>query len=333
MSNIYWNPHDLLTRNALFSFVVGNRGGGKTYGFKKWAIKTFLKNGKQFIYLRRYKTEFKDIGKFFADIIQNNEFPDTEFEVKGTNFYINGKLAGYGVALSTALTKKSTAYPLVDKIGFDEFVIDSKVIHYMNNEVTAFLEFYETVARLRDNVRVLFLSNAVSVVNPYFLYWNIRPNPNKRFSRYGHMLVEYVKNQEFVEAKYKTRFGQIIKGTNYGDYAVENIFLKDNMNFVEKKPGTARYEFAIVFKGKKYGIWLDYKSGYTYVSEDIDPYSPITFTVSDQDHEPNMMLIRSANKSYLLSGAIKSYDYGLMRFENLTIKNQCIELFATLRGV
>lgn len=325
---MWYSPHDLLSHNALFNFVVGNRGAGKTYSAKKWAIKTFLKTGAQFIYLRRYKTEFDDFKNFFADISQ--EFPDVEFEVKGRLVYINGLLAGYGIPLSTALTRKSVSYHLVDKIIFDEFVIDSKVIHYLNNEVGHFLEFYETVARMRDNVRVVFLSNAVSVVNPYFLYWNMKPKQNKRFTRYGHMLIEFVRNEEFVQAKYKTRFGQIIRGSKYGDYAVENVFLKDNMNFVEKKTGNSRFEFSIIYNGHTYGFWTDYRAGMCYVSTDYDPSSSLVFALTDEEHKPNMMLIKSANKSHLLSGAVKAYEGGWLRFEDMQIKNQTIEMFQLL---
>jgi hypothetical protein len=328
--DIYYNFHDLLSHNALFNFVVGNRGAGKTYGGKKWAIKDFLKTGAQFIYLRRYKTEFADFKNFFADIM--HEFPDVEFEVKGRNIYINGELAGYGIPLSTALTRKSVSYHLVNKIIFDEFVIDSKVIHYLNNEVGHFLEFYETVARTRDNVRVVFLSNAVSVVNPYFLYWNLRPKPRKRFTKYGHMLIEFVKNQDFIDAKYKTRFGQIIKGTKYGNYAVENEFLKDNENFVEKKTGNARFEFSIVYNSYTYGFWTDYKAGLCFVSHDYDPSSGLQFVLTDSEHKPNMMLIKSASKSHLLSGAIRAYEGGWLRFDDMNVKNQTIEMFTLLRS-
>lgn len=326
--NIYYNFHDLLSHNALFNFVIGNRGAGKTYGFKKWAIKTFLKSGAQFIYLRRYKTEFDDFKNFFNDIA--HEFPDVEFEVKGKLLYINGSLAGYGVALSTALTKKSVSYHLVDKIGFDEFVIDKGHIHYLKNEVNMFLEFYETVARMRDNVRVTFLSNAVSVVNPYFIYWNIKPKSHKRFTKYGHILIEFVKNQDFIEAKYKTRFGQIIRGTKYGDYAVENEFLTDNNNFVEKKTGNARFEFTIFYNGHTYGFWTDYKQGLCFVSNDYDPSSTLQFAITDDEHKPNLMLIKSANRSHLLSGAVRAYEGGWLRFEDMQIKNQTIEMFQML---
>lgn len=327
---MFYNPHDLLTHNALFSFVIGNRGAGKTYSSKKWAIKDFLKTGAQFIYLRRYKTEFDDFKNFFADV--SSEFPDVTFEVKGKLLLINGELAGYGIALSTALTKKSVSYHLVNKIIFDEFVIDSKIIHYLSNEVTMFLEFYETVARMRDNVRALFLSNAVSVVNPYFMYWNIKPKSNRRFTKHGHILIEFVKNQEFVDAKYKTRFGQIIKGTKYGDYAVENVYLKDNNNFVGKKTGDARFEFSIVYNEYTYGFWTDYREGKCYVSRDYDPSSLLQFAVTDSEHKPNMMLIKSANKSHLLKGAIDAYQGGWLWFEDIQIKNQSIEIFQLLGG-
>jgi Podovirus DNA encapsidation protein (Gp16) len=327
-TSIYYNYHTLLSHNALFNFIIGNRGAGKTYGFKKWAIKTFLKSGAQFIYLRRYKTEFDDFKNFFGDIA--HEFPDCEFEVKGKLLYINGELAGYGIALSTALSKKSVSYHLVDKIGFDEFVIDKGHLRYLSNEVTMLLEFYETVARMRENVRLCFISNAVSVVNPYFLYWNLRPNPKKRFTKKGHLLIEFVKDQDFIEAKYKTKFGQIIKGTKYGNYAVENEFLKDNDTFVEKKTGNARFEFSITYMEHTYGFWTDYKAGLCFVSYDYDPSSQLHYAITDAEHKPNMMLITSARKSHLLSGAIRAYEGGWLRFEDMQIKNQTIEMFQML---
>ena len=192
-------------------------------GIKKRGIKQYKKDGRQFIYLRRYQSEFDDLSKFFADI--KGEFPDDEFSVKANTFFINGEVCGFAIALSTALTKKSVSYHTVYDIYFDEFVIDSKVIHYLKNEVVQFLEFYETVARMRENVRVFFISNAISIMNPYFLYWKIKPRSDQRFTKLNdNIIVEYVKNQDFVDAKYKTKFGQIIKGTHYGDYAVENVF-------------------------------------------------------------------------------------------------------------
>ena len=66
---MYWNIKNSLSHNCLFNFIVGDRGVGKTYGCKKWAIEDFLKTGAQFIYLRRYQTELKRTNKFFDDIL------------------------------------------------------------------------------------------------------------------------------------------------------------------------------------------------------------------------------------------------------------------------
>jgi hypothetical protein len=331
-TSIFYDFHALLSHNCLFNFIVGNRGAGKTYGSKKLVIKKFLKTGEQFVYLRRYKTEIDDVKQKFITDIQH-EFPDVEFEVKGRNILINGSLAGYLVPLSTALTKKSTSYHDVTTIIFDEFVIDSKVIHYLSNEVEAFLEFFETVARLRDNVRVLFLSNAVSVVNPYFTYWKIKPKQQKRFTKYEDLwLVEFVQNEEFKQAKYKTRFGKLIKGTNYGNYAIENEFLKDNLNFVDKKTGNSKYEFSVFYNGQTFGFWTDYKEGLVFMSNDYDPSNKMQYAVTDSEHKINMMLVKSVNRSLYLKGVIKAYENGYLRFEDIVIKNQWLEIMGILKS-
>ena len=52
---MYYDFSKLVSYNALLSFVIGERGVGKTFGAKKFVINDFLKNGNQFVYLRRYK--------------------------------------------------------------------------------------------------------------------------------------------------------------------------------------------------------------------------------------------------------------------------------------
>ena len=65
------------------NIIMTNRGFGKTYGFKDIAIKNFLKNGKQFMYVRRYKTDIskEKISMFFA-IYKKNTLR-TIFRLKG----------------------------------------------------------------------------------------------------------------------------------------------------------------------------------------------------------------------------------------------------------
>ena len=115
--NIFYNGNRTLTHNCLFNFIVGSRGAGKTFWAKKWAIEDFIKNENQFVYVRRYEKETKKSRKTFFDDIRFL-FPDHTLEVKKNEFYIDSKLAGYCIVLSTAKIEKSVSYPFVNKIIF-----------------------------------------------------------------------------------------------------------------------------------------------------------------------------------------------------------------------
>jgi len=329
---MYYNPHKLLSRNGLYNFIVGNRGSGKTFSFKKWAISSFLKTGKHFVYLRRYKTELGNMNSFFQDI--QEYFPEHQLEVKGKKFYCDGKLCGYYMALSNSIVVRSVNFKEVDKIGFDEFVIPKGHIRYLEDEVVKFLELYETIARTRDNVRVMFISNAVSIVNPYFLYWNLRPDNNKRFTSAmnGLIQIEFVRDEDFIEAKYKTKFGQLIKGTEYGNYAVENEFLVDNKHFVEKRTPNSRFVCSVTYMSHTYGFWVDFSEGRFYVSDKVDPSTKRNYVLTDSDHKPNMYLIKNRRNAHFIDQFVKAYENGYCFFENQTIKNQSMEMFKMLKG-
>lgn len=319
---MYWNISRTLSYNCLFNFVVGARGVGKTYGAKKWAIKSFLKDGAQFVYVRRYKEELKKLSKFFDDIKQ--EFPDVDFRVKYPNLYINDEVAGTAVPLSTSKIEKSTPYPNVNKIIFDEFILDKGFHRYLPDEVTNFLELYSTVARTRD-VTALFISNALTVTNPYFLYFDIKLPYGKNFKVQDDILIEMVQDAEYTNMVKKTRFAKLIEGTQYADYAIDNDFLRDDKNFVQKKTVNSRPMFNMVYKGEKYGVWIDYGVGLIFVSTDYDPTRALTFSITLDDHRPNTMLLKGS-KCSALERFFKYYKLGLVRFESINIKNICYEI-------
>jgi hypothetical protein len=177
-NKMYYDIRQALTHNCLFNFIIGNRGCGKTYSSKDYVINNFLKNGSQFMYVRRYDTELHKREQFFNDIVGKY---NNEMKVSGYEALIDNKTAGFFMALSKAKIEKSTSFPNVTTIIFDEFILDKGNYYYIPDEVTNFLELYETVARTRNNVRVLFLSNAITVTNPYFLFFHINVDGKKRF--------------------------------------------------------------------------------------------------------------------------------------------------------
>lgn len=320
---MFWDISKSLSHNCLFNFIVGPRGAGKTYGFKQWAISSFLKTGAQFIYVRRFKEEMRDVAKFFDDI--QEAFPEHEFEYKRGAFKIDGETAGWPVSLSTAKIKKSVAFPHVNKICFDEFILDSGVYHYLPDEVTAFLELYETIARMRD-VTCFLLSNAITITNPYFLYFDISLPYGKKIFKRGEILLEMTENEEFIEAKKATRFGKVIEGTSYGNYAMENKFLRDNRNFIQKKSARAKPYFNFMFMDAMYGVWVDYDAGLMFVSENADKCCRLIVALTNEDHQPNTMFLKSKRQLYQFQTFIDQYMLGNVRFESVNIKNICNQI-------
>ena len=331
MNNIYYDITSTLTYNALYNFIIGERGVGKTYSAKKFCINRFLKKSEQFIYLRRYKTELSEsVGdekdaKFFKKI--KAEFPDHKFKVSGEKLYIDGKICGYALSLSTALILKSAEFDKVKTIIFDEFIIDGgSSYHYFKNEIEQFLEFYESIARLRD-VRVLFLANAISITNPYFTYFNISLPYNKTIKTFkdGLILIEYIKNLAYREVKKASKFGQIIEGTKYSEYAIDNNFLRDNKAFVKKKAPKSKFFFIIIYNSKYYGVWRDFESESIFITQDFDPNCPIIFSFVPDDHNEKSIFTRFTQNSFL-SSIVEDYRLGRLFFENQQIKNIFSEL-------
>ena len=57
IKSIFWCPRHICSRNAFINFVIGGRGAGKTMNCKRFCIDDFIKNGRQFFYIRRYNTK------------------------------------------------------------------------------------------------------------------------------------------------------------------------------------------------------------------------------------------------------------------------------------
>lgn len=328
-----WHDKSLiLSYNRILNFILSNRGGGKTFGFTCWCIDDFLKTGRQAVWVRRYATELNgdkdapgilDENRFFAAVIKEGKYPNVKLEIKGNVGYINDEPAITFVALSTSRRKlKSANLPDVNKIIFDEFIVDTG---YLKDEVEIFLDLFESVARLRDNVRAVLLANAVTVVNPYFMYFNVKPKPDSRFTVTDDIVIEMFTDDEFLEAKNKTRFGRLVKGTRYGEYAINNKWLLDNETFIEPKTPHAEFLLGMKYNGTMYGFWVDYKAGLIFVNTQYDPSSYSLYCLQRDDHEANLLLIKSISDSKLVQRMIYAFKNGLLRFENMVVKNQFYE--------
>lgn len=320
--SIYYNYNRIISYNAFLNILIGERGVGKTFGASEFVTKEFIKKKRQFVYLRRYKTELsKSHKKFFESLVKEDKFPDHQLTTKGNTFLIDDEVAGFGMTLSTAQQLKSSNFNDVYYIIFDEFLIEEGQGHYLKNEVFSFLGLIETIARMRD-IKIFMLANAVSEINPYFLFFDLTLpyNNDIKLFKDGMILLQYMQNSAYREAKSKTKFGRLVADTEYDDYANKNKFIDDNKNFIEHKSGSSKFIFSFIYKGEQLGVWVDYNNGKMYVSRDyID--NGLCFATTTEDHSPNTMLFSIAKKYNCWNSFIQSFKLGNVFFENVKVKN------------
>ena len=331
---LYWDIKRTLSYNALFNFIIGSRGAGKTYGALKYNVEKFIEHrdkGRepwQFLYVRRLSTELEKLTKMRGGRLFNavqKEFPDHVLSAESNILKCDGEVCGYSQPLSTASILKSDSFPNVKMIVFDEFIIDNRgTYHYLKDEVTKFLDLYETVARNRQNVICMFLSNAVSVTNPYFDFFHLDKPANGDVQRFGEdkdILVQNVVPAELMAIKKDSRFGRLLKGTDYLEYAYDNEWLLDNTDFIESKTRRSEYFLTLRYKDTNIGIWYDPAQWLYYVSNDVDLQFKRVYSVTTDDHKPNMLLLKTAKKTAFFGNLITAYESGAVRYESMKLKN------------
>ena len=336
--SMYYSLDKLFSYNFLIGFVIGERGVGKSFNAKLWCLKNFIRRGEQFIYIRRYKTELDTaLVTFWDDLQSNGYFDDLNLKVEKskmlTKFTCDGAVCGYAVPLSTANILKSTSFPDVTTIIFDEFLLDSSgTYRYLKHEVTMLLDVIETVFRLRDGKTIL-LGNALNVhASPYFAYWDLElPQNGEEFRTFkdGAIVVNYIRNLKYREAKKNSRFGKLIDGTDYGKYAIDNEVLRENNSFIAKRPQKSVFYGMVIINGVSLGIWNGH-DGYFYLSDKYDPNTVFKFVFNYDDHTEGTIFENARTNMYIHT-LLRAYKQGWLKFETQKIKaisvsllNKCI---------
>ena len=318
---MYYDLKKILSFNAFLNFLIGERGVGKTYSLSKFVTNQFIKKDYQFVYIRRYRKDLKEgMDDFYTSLIKNDEFLGHRLETSSNKFKVDDKIAGFGFCLSSAQSLKGKNFDNVKYIIFDEFLVEEDGHHhYLQNEVKVFLGLVESIARTRD-IKIFMLGNSTSLVNPYFLFFNvpIPYNTDIKLFKEGLILVQLMQNKAYREFKKQTKLGKLVSGTDYENYAIENKFKDDNKDFIKKKTKNAKCTFGFIYKNNIYGVWCDFLEGSIYVSSDVN--TKLIFATTTNELTPNTLLLSVAKKYHSWQVFIKGFKSGCVFYENLKIK-------------
>ena len=190
----YYSLNEILSKDADYNLIFGERSNGKTYAALEYGIRQYLATGKQMAYIRRWREDLR--GKRAESLFANhtaNGLISTLTEGKFNEvFCFSGKWFlsyydpetkkrvpddkpfCYGFCLSEQEHEKSSSYPNITTIIFDEFLTRR---YYLPDEFMLFMNLLSTIIRQRDDVKVFMLGNTVNRYCPYFAEMGLKQVP------------------------------------------------------------------------------------------------------------------------------------------------------------
>lgn len=183
--NKYYSLNEILKRNADYNVIFGERSNGKTYAALEYGLKQYITHGKQMAYIRRWREDLrgKRAESLFNGHVQNGLIAKITKNKYDTVYYYSNKFFlakrdekakkvipdstpfAYCFALSEQEHDKSTSFPNVTTIIFDEFLTRR---YYLVDEFVLFMNLLSTIIRQRDDVKIFMLGNTVNQYCPYF---------------------------------------------------------------------------------------------------------------------------------------------------------------------
>lgn len=271
LENGYFDMKSVLAEKYPFTFILGGRGTGKTYGMVEQIARPDFPSPayKRRVYLRRTQTELDLLNneelspfkRYDADTGTCTTFPPISKYVKGID--VDGEMRGLTLALSTISNIRGFDGSDIDRCFYDEF-IPEKHARPMRGEAEAFAQCYETINRNRellgeDPLQMVCCANANRADNPIFMEWGLikvverMKNTERRTwsnDRRG-ILIVLLDDSPISKAKQTTALYRATRGSDFADMSLQNSFAFDDFSqirpqkLIEYRPYVAIGEICI----------------------------------------------------------------------------------------
>ena len=304
--NGYVNIPEILKHEAVFIFIYGGRGTGKTYG----ALKEMKEGDHKFIYMRRlqsqtdivkkdnmqpYKTLNDDMGWTVRPFPVNkylSAFYDSTTNEEG-KIIPEGDQRGLLTSLSTFSNLRGVDGSEIDTIIMDEFIPELNE-RPIKGEADALFNAYETINRNRElkgeePVKLLCLANSNRIDNPLFMELNLVRRAEKirkegkeyLYDAKRKMLLIDLYKSKISEEKSDTALYQLTKGTEFYEMAIRNSFINEERGRIETRPIR---EYKPVVSIGEITVYK-HKSRKEYYVTTFKSGSPDTYTTGEKDRE------------------------------------------------
>ena len=178
---------NILDKDADYNIIYGERSNGKTTAVLRYALEQHTTSGyrHQLAIIRRWETDFKgkngkqmfegivNLGwvqeltnyKYNSIYYYSQQWFLCTYDAKGERILMAEEPFALGFAITSEEHYKSTSYPKVTTILFDEFITRD---YYLPDEFVKFQNLLSTIIRLRDDVKIFMCGNTINKFCPYF---------------------------------------------------------------------------------------------------------------------------------------------------------------------
>ena len=183
----FYTLDNILSHNADYNIIYGERSNGKTTAVLGYGLRDYVESGykNQLAIVRRWEEDFKGKNgqQMFEGIVNLGWVKDLTKGMFNSIYYYSQRwyLCYYddsgnktlqseepfalGFSITSEEHYKSTSYPNVKTILFDEFITRKM---YLPEEFVKFQNLLSTIIRLRTDVKIFMCGNTINKFCPYF---------------------------------------------------------------------------------------------------------------------------------------------------------------------
>lgn len=183
----FYSLDAILTHDADYNMIYGERSNGKTTAVLRYGLEDHINSGykNQLAIIRRWEEDFKGKNgqQMFENIVHLGWVEELTKKKYNSIYYYSQRwfLCNYdefgnktaqaedpfalGFSITSEEHYKSTSYPNIKTILFDEFITRQ---YYLPEEFVKFQNLLSTIIRLRTDVKIFMCGNTINKFCPYF---------------------------------------------------------------------------------------------------------------------------------------------------------------------
>ena len=277
---------------ADYKLLIGQRSNGKTTGCLDIILEDYVKHKKQGAIIRRYDTDFTG-GRgdaMFRGLVSMGRVYDltggawTDILYKSRRWYLckydeeldkiitDTDPLAYAFSISGSGHDKSTSYPGIKNILFDEFL--ARQGEYLPDEFVRFMNLLSTIIRGNDGVTIYMCGNTVSKYSPYYNEMGLhriksmQPGDIDLYTygdsklRVAVYFTDRVSSTKTSEKYFAFNNPKLSMITGKGDVWEIGIHPRSPVKY---RPADVRFRFVIVWDNEYYLCEIVKKDNYTWV--------------------------------------------------------------------